>query len=169
MPEAGILSIGPKEIRFGSDGHWYADDDVIAHKRIALLFSKHVQADGDGGWVIDVGVDRRAVVVDDTPLVVSALREEGGDLWLTTNDGERSPLVWKTLSVGPDNVPRCVVQREGRGSLPARFLRAAWYQLARYVEPDGNDWLVSVGGNRHRIRAEVCEDSSPDAQKGAGA
>ncbi len=70
MSARTILPIGPRSIRFGKDGHWYADDDVIANVRIARLFSQHIQGDGEGGWVIDVGVDRQSVEVDDTPMVV---------------------------------------------------------------------------------------------------
>ncbi|MFQ5478257.1 MAG: hypothetical protein ACE5E4_06535 [Candidatus Binatia bacterium] len=146
MAGAGFWTISAAEICFGKDGKWYADGEPISNRRIARLFSRHVQPDGDGGWVIDIGIDRQAVRVEDTPLVV--VRVDGDPqegFWVTTNDGERSELNCSSLWVGEANVLYCDVDRGGRGLMPARFLRPAYYQLARFVEQ-------SAGGTILRCR-----------------
>ena len=154
MARAGFWSVGGYLISFRRDGRWYADDEVIEHKKIALLFSRHIQADGEGGWVVDVGVDRHSVVVEDTPLVVTAVDgspDEGFEA--TTNDGVREALDCNTLQVGAQRVLYCSVRRGDRGVLRARFLRPAYYSLARYVDVDNNRTVL-------RSR-EVCHDLGP--------
>ena len=56
MPKAGFWASGGYKISFRRDGCWYADDEVIVNRRIARLFTRHVCTDGEGGWVIDVGI-----------------------------------------------------------------------------------------------------------------
>ena len=78
MAMAGFWSIGGYQISFRKDGRWYADDEVIGNARIARLFAENVQSDGKGGWVIDVGIDRHPVTVEDTALVVNLPGSRGG-------------------------------------------------------------------------------------------
>ena len=78
MPKAGFWAIGGYAISFRRDGRWYADDEPIANPRIARLFSEHVRADGKGGWMIDVGIDRQSVSIEDTALVVTSIEGDCG-------------------------------------------------------------------------------------------
>jgi hypothetical protein len=154
MPKAGFWSIGGYEISFRKDGNWYADEDVIANPRIARLFSQHVQSDGEGGWVIDIGIDRQPVVVEDTPLVVIALDgDPQSGFRITTNDGAAGDLDAATLRTGTGNVLYCDVDRGERGVLTARFLRAPYYELARYVEDCDGAPSLTVGGTRYWLAA----------------
>lgn len=143
MPKYGFTAVGPKELSFGSDGNWYADDEVIGNERIALLFSSHVRADDEHGWVIDLGVDCQPFRVVDTPLVV---RRVDGDpdtgLAVRTNDGVSSPLELDSLVVGAGEVLYCTVDRGDRGRIPARFLRPAYYQLAAHMEPSADGFVL---------------------------
>lgn len=154
MPKAGFWSIGGYEISFRADGRWYADDEVIANERIALLFSRSVRSDGRGGWVIDVGVDRQPATVEDTALVVTAV---AGDpqrgFTVETNDGVGSELDCSTLRVGRDNVLYCDVNRGERGVIGARFLRSAYYDFARWIEDDGTGPVVRCKSAYHRVES----------------
>jgi hypothetical protein len=135
VARAGFWSVGGYEISFRRDGHWYADDDLIENERIAWLFSSHIQSDGDAGWVVDLGIDRQPVVVEDTPLVVvSITRAADGSFEQRTNDGITEALDPSTLAVGDDHVLYCTVDRGPRGTMRARFLRPAYYALMEYVE-----------------------------------
>lgn len=144
MPQAGFWAVGGYTISFRKDGAWYADDERIRNSRIQLLFSQSIRRDDRDnaaniprytGWLLDVGVDRQPVVVEDTPLVVTGVDgdpEHGYDI--RTNDGESGPLDCRTLEIGNDDVLYCTVDRGERGRLPARFLRPPYYRLARFIE-----------------------------------
>lgn len=158
MAKAGFWSIGGYVISFRRDGHWYADEDRIENKKIEKLFSAHIQSDGADGYVVDVGIDRQPVTVEDTPLVVKSIgRREDGHWEVTTNDDVSSVLAIETLSVGEQDVLYCVVEREGRGSLRARFLRPAYYELLRHVEFEGESAIVTSPDGRCVLGANLQE------------
>jgi hypothetical protein len=149
MPKAGFWAVGGYAISFRRDGHWYADDERVENARIERLFSRHVRADGQGGWVIDVGIDRQSVRVEDTPLVVTSVRGDAGSgLVVCTNDDECEPLDAATLEVGEGDVLYCTVDRGERGRLRARFLRPAYYALASFLEIDASGAAVLRSGGR---------------------
>ena len=144
MPKAGFWSIGGYDINFRRDGHWYADDELVENRRIALLFSQHVEPDGAGGWVIDLKIDRQPVRVEDTALVVQLVEgDEATGFEIRTNDDVVEALDCSTLEVGPDNVLYCSVDRGERGRFKARFLRGAYYSLvSHFVESSHDDSIV---------------------------
>jgi hypothetical protein len=162
VPKAGFWSVGGYTIAFRRDGRWYADDEPIANERIAQLFSAHVRRDDSPavevedtgpfrkpprtGWVVDLGIDCQPVVVEDTPLVVrSAERRDDGSFEITTNDGVSGNLDPASLEVGADDVLYCSVDRGERGVLRARFLRPAYYALAKFIEMDGERLVLRAG------------------------
>ncbi|NQY91898.1 MAG: DUF1285 domain-containing protein [Deltaproteobacteria bacterium] len=154
MTRAGFWAIGGAEIVFRRDGHWYADGEKISNKRIALLFSRHVVADGEGGWVVDVGVDRASIVVEDTPLVVVSVDGDPDQgLSVRTNDGESNELDCGSLCVGDDNVLYCRVERGSRGVMPARFLRPAYYHLAGAISDADGDPVLNCRGQQWPLAA----------------
>jgi hypothetical protein len=156
MAKAGFWAIGGYEISFRRDGRWYADDEPIANERIARLFSQHVRPGGDGGWVVDLGIDRQPVTVEDTALVVSALEgDPETGFRVVGNDAIETTLDCDTLRVGPDNALYCDLDRGERGTIRARFLRPAYYTLTSFVEQDrdeaGEAYLL-CRGRRYRLR-----------------
>jgi hypothetical protein len=156
VPRAGFWAIGGYKISFRADGHWYADDEVIGNPRIALLFSRSVRPDGRGGWMIDVGIDRQPATIEDTALVVTSVRgdpERG--FTVTTNDGVTSDLDCTTLRVGDADVLYCEVARGERGVIKARFLRPAYYDLARWIEDAPAGHRLRCRGVQHMVRREA--------------
>ncbi len=154
MPMAGFWSIGGYKISFRKDGRWYADDEVIGNPRIARLFAENVRPDGAGGWVIDVGIDRHPVTVEDTALVENLLEGEASSGFrFHANDGVTDELRPETLAIGPDNVLYCELDRGERGKIRARFLRGPDCVLTGHLELDeatGTPWLAERG-RRHAI------------------
>jgi hypothetical protein len=135
---AGFWPIGGYTISFRKDGRWYADEEVIPNERISRLFSRHLCADGKGGWVIDVGIDRAPVVVEDAPLVVRSIDGDPIDgFTVTTSDDVSSALDPTTLEIGDDDALYCTVDRGKRGRMKARFLRPAYYALAQHIDFQG--------------------------------
>jgi hypothetical protein len=137
MARAGFYVIRGSEIRFGRDGRWYADGQVITNPRIADLFARHVRRRPEGGYMLRIADEQAPILVEDTPYVVTAAElHPDGTLWVELNDRTREPLDPGTLRVGAGDVLYCSVKG---GREPARFLRPAYYQIARYIsaaEPD---------------------------------
>ncbi|MFN2375629.1 MAG: hypothetical protein ABR538_03780 [Candidatus Binatia bacterium] len=162
MPQAGFWAVGGYTISFRRDGSWYADDERIRNSRIQLLFSQSIRPDDrEGaedlarytGWLLDVGVDRQSVVVEDTPLVVTGIDgDPDAGFEIQTNDGVSGPLELASLQVGPDDVLYCSVDRGERGVMRARFLRPAYYRFARFVELEDGHPVLKARGHSFRIR-----------------
>ena len=71
------------------------------------------------------------VVVEDVPFVVARItKEQGGGFLLLLNDGAEEPLDAETIRFRKANVPYCRV----RDGLEARLSRAAYYQLAEFID-----------------------------------
>lgn len=153
MPQAGFWAIDPtRKIHFGKDGWWYANDERIQNPRINTLFSRCLQKTADGRYEIVLGRDRAAVDIEDTPYVVTRVSgdpQQGFTLRL--NDDSQEGLSPDTLSVGAGNVLYCRVKRRAHA---ARFLRPAYYQLARYVQEDttGAGFVLPMGATAYAIR-----------------
>ncbi len=138
MPKAGFYPIQNTEIRFGKDGHWYGDGDVIDNPRIAQLFSSSVERDPNGGYRLRVGDEIASIVVDDTPYVVTAVTVSDR-VAVTLNDGTVERIDPDALEVGEANVFYCPVKQ---GAERARFLRPAHYQLAAYIDESSEGGFV---------------------------
>lgn len=155
MAKAGFWAIGGYKISFRKDGRWYADEEPIANPHIARLFSEHVRPDGKGGWMIDVGIDRQVVTVEDTALVVTAVDgDRASGFRVRANDGLVDTLDCTTLAIGPDNVLYCELDRGERGRIRARFLRGPYYVLAGLMRIDEHSGAATIecGGRQHEIR-----------------
>ncbi len=152
MPRAGFWAIGGADISFGTDGRWYADGEPIANRRIAGLFSRHIRRGDDGGWVIDIGIDRQEVRVDDTPLVVVAVDgDSAAGFTVRCNDAVSEPLDPASLRVGDADVLYCEVDRGERGRMPARFLRPAYYALAKSISFGAEGAVLESCGRRYKL------------------
>jgi hypothetical protein len=130
MARAGFTTIQNSEIRFGRDGRWYADGQVIENRRIAALFSQHVHRRPEGGYMLRIADEQAPIVVDDTPYVVTGVEIADGALWLELNDHSRERLDPRTLQIGAGEVLYCRIKG---GSEAARFLRPAYYQVAAQI------------------------------------
>jgi hypothetical protein len=143
MPAAGFYSIPTAKLTFRSDGRWYADDDPVVHKRLALLFSRYIRRKPCGGY--EIWIDERYhadVEIEDTPYVVTAVhRAATGQFTLELNDGTEELLDPDSLQVGTTDVLYCRVKQ---GTERARFLRPAYYELANFIE--------EVGAGRFHLR-----------------
>jgi len=149
MARAGFYAIHNSEIRFGRDGRWYADGEPIANPHIVDLFSRHVQRYDGGGYMLRIGDEQARIVVDDTPYVVISASVGADGIWIDLNDHSRERLDPSTLEIGAAEVLYCRV-KDGRE--PARFLRAAYYQLAEHVDaPRPGRFVLHAGGAEHPI------------------
>lgn len=161
MPKAGFWAIDPtRKISFGKDGWWYTNDERIENRRINVLFSKHLRRTPEGTYEVAIGWDRVTVEIEDTPYVVTQVTgspEQG--LMLRLNDESEEGLAPTTLSVGRNDVLYCRVKN---GTYPARFSRAAYYQLAAHVQEDTEtgSFILCLGKDSYAIPARIQESES---------
>ena len=151
MPRAGFTAISSGKIKFGKDGLWYSDDEVIPNRAIRRLFSQALRVLPDGRGRLELGEDKADVLIEDTPWVVTAV--EGSPttgFTVVLNDETRERLDPVSLRVGVENVLYCRVKG---GTHEARFLRPAYYDLTRHVETDtGGEAVLAVAGRRIALR-----------------
>jgi uncharacterized protein len=151
MPRAGFYAIHTSKLEFRSDGRWYADGELVTHDGLARLFSRYVRRKPSGGY--EIWIDERYhadVEIEDTPWVVTAVgTDDRGNLSVELNDGAVEPLDPNSVQVAADHVMYCRV-RDGRER--ARFLRPAYYQLAKFIEETApGRFQLRCGGSAHLI------------------
>ena len=151
MARAGFTAISSGKIRFGKDGLWYSDDEVIPNRAIRRLFSRTLRVLPDGRGRLELGEDKADVVIEDTPWVVTAVEgSPTAGFTVTLNDETRERLDPGSLRVGAENVLYCRVKG---GAHEARFLRPAYYELTRHVESGaGGETILAVAGHRVALR-----------------
>lgn len=128
------------------DGSFWHEGVRVTHPRLHAAFLAGVRwAEAEGTFVVQLGVFRGWLDVEDTAFFVTAYDPGSGELELS--DRSREPLAAGTLSVDADDVLRCIV----KGRFAARFTRAAQGHLLDAVEVDGDALVVRAG--RERLRA----------------
>jgi hypothetical protein len=150
MARAGFTAIHSGRIKFGKDGRWYCDGEVIPNKAICRLYAKAMTIDDDGVARLRLGEDKAQVDIEDTPWVVTQV---DGDprrgFTVLLNDETLEPLDPSTLRVGAHDVLYCRVKG---GRHDARFLRPAYYELMRHTLVAGDKTIeLPVGDRRFAI------------------
>jgi hypothetical protein len=152
-----MLETSPRQIRINKDGVWYYGDEEIFRKEIISLFYENLKQDQAGRYLIELNDERCYIEVEDTPYIVKSVNKsssEGGTkeiIYINISDGTIEQLDPDTLSVGKDNVLYCRIRE---GSRKARFSRAAYYQIAHYIENDieNSRYFISLNGQSFYIR-----------------
>jgi hypothetical protein len=146
MARAGFTAIHSGRIRFGRDGRWYCDGEVIPNQAICRLYSRAMTVGDDGVARLQLGEDRATVDVEDTPWVVVQVEGDAArGFAVRLNDDTTEPLDPATLRIGADHVLYCRVKG---GRHEARFLRPAYYELMRHTETEGGRLVLPVSARR---------------------
>ncbi|MFH1242473.1 MAG: hypothetical protein V1689_08935 [Pseudomonadota bacterium] len=154
MGEVKNQDLPPCMIYIDKEGHWYHKGLEMIRRDFVQLFYRNMELDSKGRYVIDWNGNRCYVDVEDTAYVVrgvvyeEAKGDQTGRFILYLSDYTYEELIPDTLVVGKENVLYCRVKG---GAFPARFNRAAYYQLAEHVEERDNAYYLPLGGERYRI------------------
>ena len=147
-------NIPPCLIFIAKDGHWYHKGAEMIHRDFIQLFYKNMEIDSAGQYVINWDGKQCFVEVEDTAFVVWSVayqekaRNTNACFLISLSDDTQEKLVLETLSVGQDNVMYCMI----KGNIfPARFNRAAYYQLAGYIEQENETYYLPLNGKKHNI------------------
>jgi uncharacterized protein len=146
--------IPPCLIFIDKEGRWYHKGAEMIHREFIRLFYQNMALDAEGRYLITWGNSQCYVDVEDTAFVVNSLSFEEGDgrqsprFEIALSDDTREPLALDSLRVGKAHVLYCDVKSR---AFPARFSRAAYYQLADFIEEDSHGYFLSLSGQKHYI------------------
>ena len=149
--------IAPCLIHIDKEGRWFHKGVEMIRREFVRSFYQQMELDDAGRYIIFWGGKHCYVDVVDTAFVVkrlSYLSEESGKrarFMVSLSDDTEEELIPGTLYLGEENVLYCRVKG---GDFPARFNRAAYYQLAAHIEEEGGDFVLPVNGKKFKIGAK---------------
>ncbi|MFH0844486.1 MAG: hypothetical protein V1930_03350 [Pseudomonadota bacterium] len=127
----------------------------MIRREFVRLFYQHMEIDSSGRYLINWRGERCYVAVEDTPFVIYRVVAENSDdskvssrFTLFLSDDSQEDLLPDTLHVGDSNVLYCKIRK---GTFPARFNRAAYYQLAAYIEEDNGRFYLPLDNAKYFI------------------
>ena len=144
----------PCMIFIDKEGRWYHEGAEMIHRDFIRLFYKNMELDSEGRYVINWDGKRCRVDVEDTAFVVRRVMYQDGDragnarFVLSLSDDTEEDLIPDTIFIGEENVLYCRVKNR---SFPARFNRAAYYQLAEYIEEENDSYYLPLNGKKYGI------------------
>jgi hypothetical protein len=147
--------IPPCLIFIDKEGRWYHQGAEMIRREFIRLFYQNMELDSEGRYLINWADTRCYVDVEDTAFVVTRVSFEEGSRRQTTrfqvslSDDTKEALGPETLWIGKDHVLYCRVKS---GAFPARFKRAAYYQLAEYIQEEGGVYFLPLNGRRYTLR-----------------
>jgi hypothetical protein len=160
MAGTEIQGAAPYEIKIDKEGVWYYNGAEMFRKDILAVFFENLHRDESGRYYVRMGSDMSYLNVEDTPIVVKSVYEiddpenpEDGrkaiGIFLSDSSLEKADL--ESLRMGKDNVLYCSLQR----GFPARFTRAAYYQIAEKIQFDENEgYFIPSNGKKYFITEE---------------
>ena len=155
-PGTLIHNLTTSDIRIDKEGIWYYRGREIYRIEIVRLFYQNLKRDEAGRYLIELENDRCYLEVEDTPFVVRAVyrctsKPDNEDcIYLLLSDQSLEKLDADTLRVGKDNVLYCSVKN---GVFITRFSRAAYYQIADFIEHDNaaDRYFIPLNGKQFCI------------------
>jgi len=137
-------------IRVDKDGLWYYEGALMFRKDILEVFFQNLKRDEKGRYLVDYRGQKSLIEVEDTPFVVERVVKHNDTIEIFLSDFTSEPLDPATLRMNADNVLYCTIRN---GELPARFLRAAYYQIAEYIahETTEDRFYIPLGGRNYYI------------------
>ena len=158
MPILIENDIPPCLIYIDKEGRWFYKGAEMIHREFIRLFYQRMEIDSLGRYIINWGGSRCYVEVEDTPFVVRRTQlenlEQASDshFILFLSDDTQEDLAPDTLLIGNDNVLYCEVKNR---AFPARFDRAAYYQLTEHVEEENDEFFIPLNGEKYYIRRKA--------------
>ncbi|HBI48005.1 MAG TPA: hypothetical protein DDX93_04730, partial [Smithella sp.] len=122
------------------------------------VFFEHLKIDECGKYLIELGVERCYLDVEDTAFVVETVYktklscDSREQIEILLNDDSCEKLEMNSLYTGKGNILYCRV-KEGR--FIARFSRKSYYQLAEFIEQseNGADFFINLNGEKYIINS----------------
>ncbi|TFG92202.1 MAG: DUF1285 domain-containing protein [Syntrophobacterales bacterium] len=143
-------------IRVDKEGIWYYQGALMFRKDILEVFFQNLKKDEEGRYMVELEGDRSLIEVEDTPIVVEAVAkhdrsdDEGESIEIFLSDSTSENLDLSTLRMNTENVLYCSIRN---GAFEARVLRAAYYQIAEFIEHDEekDSYFIPLNGKNYYI------------------
>ncbi|MGQ0792741.1 MAG: hypothetical protein ACT4NX_01485 [Deltaproteobacteria bacterium] len=132
------------------DGNWHQDGILIRHRWTYLHNNKLLDRDGDGRYFVDEGSGKLYVEIEDTPYIVKMVdRREDGFYYAILNDETDERLDLPSVRLNSENIAYARVKA---GRFDARFSRPAYYEFAKRLAHDGEDFFIEQDGVKYAIK-----------------
>ena len=155
MEKHEINDLPPCLIYIDKEGQWYHEGAEMIRRDFIRIFYENMEMDSQGRYVILWGGKRCLVEVEDTAFVVWNMRHQDADAGenerfvLQLSDDSSEDLIPNSLYVGSDNVLYCKVKN---AAFPARFSRAAYYQLATHIVEEDDNFYLPFNHRKYEIK-----------------
>ena len=154
MTTTEIKDLPPCLIYIDKEGLWHHDGVQMIRRDFIRIFYENMEMDFEGRYIILWGGKRCYVDVEDTAFVVWNVRYQDGEdknsrVVLSLSDDSQEDLAPDSLWVGEENVMYCKVKDS---AFPARFNRAAYYQLATRIKEKNNRFYLPLNGREYDIK-----------------
>jgi len=146
--------IQPCLIFIDKEGNWFHKGLEMIHREIIREFYRHMDIDSEGRYIISWRGTQCYLEVEDVPFIIRRVDLRGpikgtdSKIILYLSDDEQEDLIPDTVHAGDDNIIYCRVKN---GQFPARFSRAAYYQLGEYIDEDNGRYFLPLNGKRYYI------------------
>lgn len=150
MPPGWQGKYPPCQIQVDAEGQMSHNGAPMVHPTIIKLIYESVHLE-DGRYVLRVDNQVCELEVADTFFVVARVEFTRDGARLTLNDGSTEELDPASLRLGDNEVIYCRVKG---GAFPARFGRAAYYQLAQQIVEDGEGFALKLGEKKWGLTAK---------------
>lgn len=140
----------PCQIHIDKEGYWFHRGAEIINRSVVNLFYANMEMSASGRCVIAWNGERCYVEVEDTPFVVRRVEAAKKGFRIHLSDETVEILSPETLAIGKDHVLYCKVKN---GRFPARFNRAAYYQIAEHIQGSGEVYYLPAGERSYLISA----------------
>ena len=136
-------------IRVDREGDFIHEGEPVRHEGLRRALFRWLDRLDDGRYVLRLDERRFAYLdVEDTPLVVRALRVDGDTVSLQLSDGAEEPFDPRTLTVDEQGILRCWVRG---GRLEARLATSAAAALAERITETALGPALALGAGPPRL------------------
>ncbi len=139
----------PCEITIDKEGIWYHKGAKIIRKDIIKFFYEHIDLDIYGRYIISWRNEKCIVDVEDTAFFIQRVDKVDNNFLLYINDDTQEKLEPDTLFINKNNVLYCKIKNK---KFPAKFLRAAYYQIAEYIKEENGKYYIRVNNKKYFIK-----------------
>ncbi len=142
----------PCLIYIDKEARWFHKGVEMIHRDFIHLFYHNMTLKPDGQYIIAWNNQKCYVEVEDTAFVVRKVIfrqvKTSSRFELFLSDDSNEDLQPETIFMGDKNVLYCKVKE---GTFPARFDRAAYYQLAENILEEDDQYYLPINGKKHLI------------------
>lgn len=144
-------------VTLSKEGVWLADGEEITHEGTLRMFARNLKKDAEG-YLIEVSGkvgdqirrETKRVKVEDTAYFVQRIEGDPHQGYvLSLSDETQVSLDPGTLRYRPGRLVCRVMTRLGEEE--AKFLRAPYFELLRFLEEDAEGYFLNFAGTRIQL------------------